>query len=389
MYWGPVGDSTVSYLMLMRIDSSGNYTKTQVTTFTGVIDGLSANMITNADQGILLTWEDNPALDSYGANTAGPLTFGMAISTGTSVSVVGAPSVPGQVTNLAPVVQAQDGSFVGTAGVGDPNNPQNNMVAFDASGNVRWLVPNEQPQIATDDVGVIGRSGITYDQSGNATGQLGALPTYSWRSNAYQLGPVEQVLAAPLYAAMTYWPVQGGNDSYSNTASLRQTTGLVILKVGQTPADCYSSVGNTLTHSYAQRNPTYQAVDQYGGALYHMIYQERLLPATGTPCSLGTTPQNGVCMGALVGGAAGPNEFEDQLAANPLTGHSEYTQMFWLTTPPNTPNYAAFYGQIQRIDAYQPGGPSPTNSLVETQFVDSLNGNTGLNPNGTPIRSCN
>jgi hypothetical protein len=266
------------------------------------------------------------------------------------------------------------------------------MVAFDASGNVRWVVPNDQPQIATADGGVIGQSGTTYDQNGNATGQLGALPTYAWGSSAYQLGSVDQavnqVLATPPYAAMTYWPAQGASDT-SQTDVLRQTTGLVILKVGKTPADCYSSVGSAVTHSYAQRNPTYQAVDQYGGALYHMIYQERLLPATGTPCSTGTTPQNGVCVGQPVGGPAGPNEFEDTLVANPLTGHSEFTQMFWLTTPPNTPYYAAFYGQIQRIDAYQPGGPSPTNSLVETQFTIIVNGNTGLNPNGTPIRSCN
>jgi hypothetical protein len=45
------------------------------------------------------------------------------------------------------------------------------MIAFDATGNVRWTAPNEQPQIATDDGGVIERSGFTYDRNGSATGR--------------------------------------------------------------------------------------------------------------------------------------------------------------------------------------------------------------------------
>ena len=38
------------------------------------------------------------------------------------------------------VLQAQDGSFIGTADVGDDFTPY--IVNFDASGNVRWSVPN-------------------------------------------------------------------------------------------------------------------------------------------------------------------------------------------------------------------------------------------------------
>ena len=59
------------------------------------------------------------------------------------------------------------------------------MVAFDAGGNMRWIVPNETPQIATADGGVIGQSGIIYDQSGNATGMISGA-TQSWRGNEYQ-----------------------------------------------------------------------------------------------------------------------------------------------------------------------------------------------------------
>jgi hypothetical protein len=62
----------------------------------------------------------------------------MAITTGASASVVSAPQVPGG-DQVVPVLQAQDGSFIGTTcrycapGYGT-------IVAFDASGNVRWTV---------------------------------------------------------------------------------------------------------------------------------------------------------------------------------------------------------------------------------------------------------
>jgi hypothetical protein len=91
------------------------------------------------------------------------------------------------------------------------------MAAFDASGNVRWSVPNEYPQIATADGGVIGQSGITYDQNGNATGQINRV-TYSWTGNAYQDGPVTQVLAIPLLFALGFSPFEGENDSDNGTS---------------------------------------------------------------------------------------------------------------------------------------------------------------------------
>src|ERR1700674_3177145 len=92
---------------------------------------------------------------------------------------------PNQFWNFKPVLQAQDGSFVGAADVGDARTPS--MLAFDASGNVRWSVPNETPQIATADGGVIGKSGITYDQNGNATRQMASLPIQAWTGNTYQV----------------------------------------------------------------------------------------------------------------------------------------------------------------------------------------------------------
>jgi hypothetical protein len=162
----------------------------------GVSYGISFgfNLITNADTGVILSW------GLYYLNVAitGPsvlMTSGLAITNGTSVSLASGPVVPGQLSQVTPVLQAEDGSFVGTVAVpGTGGNNATNMVAFDASGSVRWMVPNETPQIATAGGGVIGQSGITYDQNGNATGQ-GTLYTQSWTYNMYQDGPVTQVAA--------------------------------------------------------------------------------------------------------------------------------------------------------------------------------------------------
>jgi hypothetical protein len=83
---------------------------------------------------------------------------------------------------------------------------------------VRWIVPSEQPQIATADGGVIGQSGITYDSNGNATGQV-AMPTYSWFGNAYQVGSVDQIAASLLNFADSFWAFVQGNASRSGTAN--------------------------------------------------------------------------------------------------------------------------------------------------------------------------
>jgi len=196
--------------MLLRVNSSGNNDLTHVQDWAfdpGMVDE-TFSMVTNADQGVVLLWQSVLG----GA--------GMAVTTGTSVSIVAAPTVAGQSpgTAITNILQAQDGSFVGAfySGPQPPFNPPNNMVAFDASGNVRWVVPNDQPQIATDDGGVIGQSGIIYDQNGSATGQ-GPVLTQSWTGNLYQDGPVQQVAFTPAIYAFSYAAAQGGNPSGSNT----------------------------------------------------------------------------------------------------------------------------------------------------------------------------
>ncbi len=160
------------------------------------------NMITNADTGIVLTWT---------GDVGSP---GMAVTTGTSVSVVNYPSGPNG-GPVVPVLQAQDGSFIGTVGDGQY---QNNLIAFDQAGNLRWSVPgNWAPQIATADGGIIATdyfgNAVTFDEYGNATGQMASLPTYSWRGLSYQDGPIQQLQVDILKLSSSFAAAAGGNLS--------------------------------------------------------------------------------------------------------------------------------------------------------------------------------
>ena len=209
---GNVAYSWTEHVMLFRVNSSGSsdnidlmdwISSTDLINHSGPTD---VSITTNADQGVIVNW--------YTPTTG---VGGMAVTTGTSVAVVSTPSVPGQATAAFNILQAQDGSFVGSVGVGDPNNPQYNMVAFDASGNVHWMVSDDQPQIATDDGGVIGQSGVTYDQNGNATGRTPLL-TQSWTGNEYVDGDVEQIAQMPAIYAVSFAAAQGGNPSGSKVS---------------------------------------------------------------------------------------------------------------------------------------------------------------------------
>ncbi len=130
-------------------------------------------------------------------------------TTDASASIGGAPQVPGG-GQVVPVLQAQDGSFVGTDDNGD-------MVSFDAGGNTRWIVPNDTPQIATADGGVIGQSGITYDQNGNATGMMNLL-TYSWLGYAYQGDPAQVWMNMPDFG-LSFGAFSGGSLSPNGAAT--------------------------------------------------------------------------------------------------------------------------------------------------------------------------
>ena len=219
-YSYPYLDSVYEYpatcrLGVLRVSSSGDAQSIPVFSATcgGWAGGIGytyltgANMITNADQGILLTWQTpNPDGSGY--------TSRMATVTGGAAAMAMEPAVPSEAGSaVVPVLQAQDGSFVGT--FWDSSGDYDDMVAFDAAGIVRWIVPNETPQIATADGGVIGQSGITYDQYGNATGQIPNMPTQSWIGNAYQDDPgqTQQLISTPKTVATSSWPGGGNGQS--------------------------------------------------------------------------------------------------------------------------------------------------------------------------------
>jgi hypothetical protein len=73
------------------------------------------------------------------------------------------------------------------------------------------MQPNDTPQIATSDGGVIGTSGTTYDQNGNVDGYIATLPTQSFTGNDYQLGSIVQVIDTPYNYTTSYAATAGGN----------------------------------------------------------------------------------------------------------------------------------------------------------------------------------
>ena len=139
---------------------------------------------------------------------------------------------------MVPLIQREDGTFVGTIFAGPHQSDLfdwvPHMVAFDVNGTVLWDVPNEQPMIATEGNGVIGWKGIIYDQNGNAIG-ISPLKDYitfdqngnvtwreavavSWTGNSYRVGSVTQFLMDPTYVALSFTAFQGGNQSGNGTA---------------------------------------------------------------------------------------------------------------------------------------------------------------------------
>ena len=226
VYMDGAGESHyIGHIRLLRVSSSGASDAIAIEDgFESCVEcSWGSYIITNADQGLLLTWD--------GGGT------GMATTVGTSASLVAPPSPANLQGIVDPVLQAQDGSFVGWYYAGDQYQCcETNMVAFDASGNVRWIVPNDTPQIATADGGVIGQSGITYDQNGNATGMIGSLPTYSWKG-AYQLGSVESLLPFfdLAFISQSYAAVPGGNLTGNGFSMVHRTFGLVFC--GPAPGD--------------------------------------------------------------------------------------------------------------------------------------------------------
>lgn len=188
-------------LILLRVDSSGVYNNIPIQSWPDDLNR-GVQVITNADQGVLVIW--NSFWD-----------HGMAMVTGTAVSLLDSP----RGGDVSAALQRADGSYIGVS-----DDDSRSMIAFDAMGKLLWSVAGDYyPLIATADGGVIASdefgAAITFDQNGNATGQLGDLPTYSWLWNAYEVGSVKQVKAWLSNVADSFGAFFGGNHSGNGTAA--------------------------------------------------------------------------------------------------------------------------------------------------------------------------
>jgi len=59
---------------------------------------------------------------------------------------------------------------------------------------------------------------FTFDQGGNATGQMGSFPVQSWTGNMYQVGSVDEVMFALYDVALSFNPFIRGNRSPNRAA---------------------------------------------------------------------------------------------------------------------------------------------------------------------------
>ena len=118
---------------------------------------------------------------------------------------------------VLPVLQLQDGSYVGQA----YTDIGLQMLNFDQSGHIKWSVPGDGPSMALADGTIVGTSGATYDQNGGVTGQAAGSNTMpAWTGSSYSSAgaAVASVVETPPLYAPTYAAVSGGNQSGNSTA---------------------------------------------------------------------------------------------------------------------------------------------------------------------------
>jgi hypothetical protein len=165
---------------------------------------LDGQLITNADQGIMLLWQGGQASQQAAS-----------ISSSGSLSI----APVGFSEPIIPMLQREDGTFYGMSEFSLA------LVNFDQSGTVKWSSPFYEPMTAIAGGGVaararaFGRSGMaTFDQDGNVVGQDEMFSSVvSWSGNQYGNGDGFSSLVSwalpPLDMALSYWPSVDGNAS--------------------------------------------------------------------------------------------------------------------------------------------------------------------------------
>ena len=151
--YGYADGSRTIHLMLLRVNGAGASNQMDVDDFPDIYPGgenttinqIAVNMITNADQGVLISWVVDRLYEEAGTyqfdavprvrqrplwapmdvtvDVDGFVSVGMAVSNGTSVTAVNPPTIPGQGSHVVPMVQLQDGSFVGVIGTDSQRGP--------------------------------------------------------------------------------------------------------------------------------------------------------------------------------------------------------------------------------------------------------------------------
>jgi hypothetical protein len=108
------GDGFLAHIKLLRVNSSGEFSHINVHDWKDALTDemyVDPHLITNADTGVLASWSNW---------SGGDYRPHLAVVTGPSVSVVDGPRLPGHEREaIVPVLQAEDGSYVGTVGEGD------------------------------------------------------------------------------------------------------------------------------------------------------------------------------------------------------------------------------------------------------------------------------
>ena len=167
---------------------------------------------------------------------------------------------PNQTGPIQPVLQLQDGTFVGTTNAGGSYTWTGQYMAkFDSSGSVAGVQSGYgPPQMATADGGVVTQDGTFFDSNLNVTSAVWSLPTYSWKS-AYQLGSIDSVVPASDLASMiatTYAAVPGGNLTGNGFALAHHSFGLVFCNTGAGgDGSCPSNIQITnMSFSYLPSN---------------------------------------------------------------------------------------------------------------------------------------
>jgi hypothetical protein len=207
-----------THIKMVRVSSQGAYSKLHVQDVDAAHEDLYqdayvyGNMITDAGTGTFLSWKLEWVSESGTASG-----YGMAISSGASVSLVGtSPVVPGQRWVLGSMLQLEDNSFAAAVDLEDETTT---MVSIGNDGALRWSVANETPLMATEGGGVLTQSGNLYDATGANVGQAPNPGIRSWRGNTYvQDSGIQRLVSGLIDRAMSLWAHVAGSPSSSHTA---------------------------------------------------------------------------------------------------------------------------------------------------------------------------